>query len=224
MRGETTFQLVSLLSEPQQDTPPRYTEPLTITRLPTITVNLSQLWAPPSSEQNIQRSPRAEPCQENTPEPPRLHVQTPPRTLLESLGRLRRRLTRSLTPSSPQRTEVSVSTPSSPSLQAPDHATSKLRKRNTARGFKCEEPTCQKTFPSSQALRKHQRYHNKPHRCQQCDRRFVTITHLTRHVNDVHERQEHYCPVGGCEYSLAAGNGKSFAREWNLTRHLRNMH
>ncbi|KAH7420073.1 hypothetical protein BKA64DRAFT_32723 [Cadophora sp. MPI-SDFR-AT-0126] len=71
---------------------------------------------------------------------------------------------------------------------------------------------------------KHQRYHNKPHRCQQCDRRFVTITHLTRHVNDVHERQEHYCPVGGCEYSLAAGNGKSFAREWNLTRHLRNMH
>ncbi|KAK0108184.1 hypothetical protein ONS95_003006 [Cadophora gregata] len=141
-----------------------------------------------------------------------------------SFSCLQRDFPRYLTPNSPQGSEVPIDGPSFLSFQAimPTPCTPRMSK--SVRGFRCDDPSCLKVFPTPQARRKHLRYHNRPHRCQQCDRSFGTVTHLTRHVNDIHEKQIHYCPVGGCEYSLAAGNGKSFAREWNLMRHLSNMH
>ena len=92
------------------------------------------------------------PPRSSTPGPKELH-RGKSATLLGSLNRLRRRSTRSLTSGSPQLIDDSVTTRPSRGLQARTPTASVLRKKNTAKGFQCEDQTCLKSFPSSNALR-----------------------------------------------------------------------
>ena len=75
---------------------------------------------------------------------------------------------------------------------------------------------CSKTFKTSRLLRQHQRFHIPVNQrrfvCNECDKRFVTKTHLTDHYRSLHtnERPEvcHLC-------------AKSFPDKRNLRGHLR---
>lgn len=70
----------------------------------------------------------------------------------------------------------------------------------------------------------HKRYHERPHQCPQCDKRFGTKTHLDRHINDKHNKtRKYHCTVTGCAYSKQGG-GKSFPRKDNWRRHMQNKH
>lgn len=70
----------------------------------------------------------------------------------------------------------------------------------------------------------HKRYHERPHQCPQCDKRFGTKTHLDRHINDKHNKtRKYHCTVSGCAYAKQGG-GKSFPRKDNWRRHMQNKH
>lgn len=70
----------------------------------------------------------------------------------------------------------------------------------------------------------HRRYHERPHQCPQCDKRFGTKTHLDRHINDKHNKtRKYHCTVPNCAYAKQGG-GKSFPRKDNWRRHMQNKH
>ncbi|CAN8100279.1 unnamed protein product [Discula destructiva] len=88
--------------------------------------------------------------------------------------------------------------------------------------FACEE--CGSRFDQVHKLNHHKRYHERPHQCPQCDKRFGTKTHLDRHINDKHNKtRKYHCTVGGCAYAKQGG-GKSFPRKDNWRRHMQNKH
>jgi hypothetical protein len=65
------------------------------------------------------------------------------------------------------------------------------------------------------------KYHDRPEKCPHCDRRFGTVTHLRRHVNDVHETTEKYfCTVENCKYAKKGDQQMFFSRKDNWRRHL----
>ena len=67
----------------------------------------------------------------------------------------------------------------------------------------------------------HIRYHDKPEQCSRCDSSFGTVTHLRRHVNDVHETVEKYfCPTESCRYAEKGDQQMFFKRKDNLRRHM----
>jgi predicted small metal-binding protein len=55
-----------------------------------------------------------------------------------------------------------------------------------------------------------------------CGKQFGTRTHLTRHINDKHERPKFYCTEFTCAYSV--GGGRWLERKDNLARHMKNIH
>ncbi|KAI3397824.1 hypothetical protein diail_10357 [Diaporthe ilicicola] len=88
--------------------------------------------------------------------------------------------------------------------------------------FACE--ICGSKFDQVHKLNHHKRYHERPHQCPQCDKRFGTKTHLDRHINDKHNKtRKYHCTVTGCAYSKQGG-GKSFPRKDNWRRHMQNKH
>ncbi|KAJ4386482.1 hypothetical protein N0V93_009379 [Gnomoniopsis smithogilvyi] len=88
--------------------------------------------------------------------------------------------------------------------------------------FACEE--CGSRFDQVHKLNHHKRYHERPHQCSLCDKRFGTKTHLDRHVNDKHNKtRKYHCTVAGCAYAKQGG-GKSFPRKDNWRRHMQNKH
>lgn len=85
----------------------------------------------------------------------------------------------------------------------------------------CLVSTCNKDFSSQDELRRHMRYHDRPHQCSHCPRSFGTKTHLNRHVNDVHQTTNiFHCLVSKCKYSKTSGTGRFFHRKDNLRRHI----
>lgn len=133
----TTLRLVS--SHPMPYNNPI---PLTDSRHTNTTIDPRKLWMPLSLGQDVQlRGQRKQVDKDGVQETDRVQEQVKLPTIRASLGRLRRSVIRSLTPSSSQMVEVSVATPST------------IHEREIAGGFKCKEPTCLKTFLTSQALR-----------------------------------------------------------------------
>jgi len=83
----------------------------------------------------------------------------------------------------------------------------------------CTIEGCTQRFATPSDLNHHMRYHNRPHHCPSCELCFGTITHLKRHINDVHDTTEKYhCSKPSCKYSI--DGGKSFSRKDNLKRHM----
>lgn len=88
--------------------------------------------------------------------------------------------------------------------------------------FACD--ICGSKFDQVHKLNHHKRYHERPHQCHQCEKRFGTKTHLDRHINDKHNKtRKYHCTVSGCAYSKQGG-GKSFPRKDNWRRHMQNKH
>ncbi|KUI59010.1 Serendipity locus protein H-1 [Cytospora mali] len=88
--------------------------------------------------------------------------------------------------------------------------------------FACD--ICGSKFDQVHKLNHHKRYHERPHQCSQCEKRFGTKTHLDRHINDKHNKtRKYHCTVVGCAYSKQGG-GKSFPRKDNWRRHMQNKH
>ncbi|KAL2149813.1 hypothetical protein VTH82DRAFT_7489 [Thermothelomyces myriococcoides] len=90
-------------------------------------------------------------------------------------------------------------------------------------GFVCDK--CGAVKNSYHQYNHHRRYHERPYPCDHpgCERRFGTITHLRRHINDKHfKTHRFYCTEPGCEYSRQGT--KSFPRKDNWKRHMRKKH
>ena len=81
--------------------------------------------------------------------------------------------------------------------------------------FKCE--TCDKLFPSSMRMRRHNRVHQMEHHCQECGKSFFREIDLKKHMVDVHEGEEH----NKYECYLC---GKLFSREPILESHISTVH
>ncbi|KAL2180957.1 uncharacterized protein P884DRAFT_289462 [Thermothelomyces heterothallicus CBS 202.75] len=90
-------------------------------------------------------------------------------------------------------------------------------------GFVCD--VCGAVKSSYHQFNHHRRYHDRPFPCQHpgCGRRFGTVTHLRRHVNDKHHKtRRFYCTEPGCDYSRQGT--KSFPRKDNWKRHMLKKH
>ncbi|KAL2198572.1 hypothetical protein P885DRAFT_59129 [Corynascus similis CBS 632.67] len=90
-------------------------------------------------------------------------------------------------------------------------------------GFVCD--VCGAVKNSYHQFNHHRRYHDRPWACDQpgCGRRFGTVTHLRRHVNDKHHKtRKFYCTEPGCDYSRQGT--KSFPRKDNWKRHMLKKH
>lgn len=91
----------------------------------------------------------------------------------------------------------------------------------------CEYPNCGRSFTHRYMLNKHQKYHNKLHRCLEpsCLARRVTFSReqdLIRHQSQ-HNGQRFYCPHSDCSFAIdGAKNG--FSRKDNQKRHITNQH
>ena len=81
--------------------------------------------------------------------------------------------------------------------------------------FICE--TCDKIFPSSMYLRRHNRRHQMKHHCQACGRSFFQEIDLQNHIHSVHEGEEH----NKYECYLCS---KLFSREIILENHISVVH
>jgi len=91
----------------------------------------------------------------------------------------------------------------------------------------CEYPNCGRPFTHRYRLNKHQKYHNKLHRCLEpsCLSRRVTFSRkqdLIRHQSQ-HNGRRFYCPHSNCLYVID-GAKDGFTRKYNLKRHLTNQH
>jgi hypothetical protein len=124
-------------------------------------------------------------------------------------------------------------------IQAPKNTTS-------VNEWLCGYPNCRRSFthryrlkynsPQSNRLpcvsqltmlSKHQKYHNKLHRCLEssCLARGVTFSReqdLIRHQSQ-HDGRRFYCTHSNCEYEIYGANN-GFTRKDNLKRHLTNQH
>ncbi|KAL2161379.1 hypothetical protein VTH06DRAFT_8602 [Thermothelomyces fergusii] len=90
-------------------------------------------------------------------------------------------------------------------------------------GFVCD--VCGAVKNSYHQFNHHRRYHDRPYPCEHpgCGRRFGTVTHLRRHVNDKHHKtRRFYCTEPGCDYSRQGT--KSFPRKDNWKRHMLKKH
>ena len=117
------------------------------------TINPRELRTQPPPEQDMPlRDQPKESGEDETQVTPHVRERVKLSVIRASLGRLRRSITRSLTPNSSQMVEASVATPSFPSLRAPTIAPT-IHEREITGVLKCNEPTCLKTFPTTQARR-----------------------------------------------------------------------
>ena len=108
--------------------------------------------------------------------------------------------------------------------------------------FRCSEPGCTYTCKTSQHLRTHMLTHTRTtdFRCDLCQRPFKQISHLKRHIRDVHEKiKTHTCPVckecfarkealkdhvkthRGERSFICSECGKRCSRQSDLTEHMR---
>jgi len=144
----TTLRLES--SQPKPYNNPR---PSIGSRPADATIDPRELWTPSSPEQDVQlQGQQKQLGGDESQRTHRVQKQVKLPAIRASLGRLRRSITRSLTPNSSQMVEASVATPSFPSLRAPTIAPT-IHEREITGVLKCNEPTCLKTFPTTQARR-----------------------------------------------------------------------
>ncbi|KAK1773663.1 hypothetical protein QBC45DRAFT_490265 [Copromyces sp. CBS 386.78] len=84
--------------------------------------------------------------------------------------------------------------------------------------YKCKYPGCKSkyTWPTRAKLKRHQRYHKKPHKCttSNCERAFTNKRDLDRHM-ETHSKDvtKSPCPFLGC--------GKTYKRKDNMLKHLK---
>lgn len=106
-----------------------------------------------------------------------------------------------------------------PSSQGTFSQPSTSGRSQTSRPYACSEPTCDKTFPTPSARKKHERHHmpyeKRQFVCKSCNKRFVLKHYLEHHERDVHSDERAFgCPQ--CQ--------KRFKREEQMLRHLKTQH
>ncbi|PMD14691.1 hypothetical protein NA56DRAFT_369822 [Hyaloscypha hepaticicola] len=112
-----------------------------------------------------------------------------------------------------------------PTMGTPHSGFSSSLPSVTPEASTCEVPECNKVFQTRAEYTRHMRYHSRREKCPRCDRGFGTVTHLNRHINDMHQRANiYYCPVTDGKYWRMSGKGKFFSRKENLKRLLRDTH
>jgi len=111
----------------------------------------------------------------------------------------------------------SLPAPTPPALEIPSPALEWL----------CDYPNCGRSFQHRYRLNKHQKYHNKLHRCLEpsCLARRVRFSReqdLIRHQSQ-HNGRRFYCPYGNCLYAIS-GAKDGFTRRDNQKRHIAIQH
>lgn len=101
----------------------------------------------------------------------------------------------------------------------PTEATNQQRPRRTAlvgETYVCPYDSCDETFRRPGDLRKHEKRHTRPYRCQVCPTGFYQARDLKKHLRTHYGGPSWLCRYDGCH--------KKFTVDDNLVRHIRDAH